>query len=258
LLAVFEDLAPNACETRTAWLSQRRSIIWRQGGKDSHWGPDNGLAAMVNLALHMSLLGYDLQIPDMIPGRVQTLTADHPLPTDELMIRWTEATAFMPFSYFPWNYTASTEQILRAYALAHKQLQPYLVEEARGRRVPLLRPIWYDTPGVAELFAVADEFMLGRNLLVAPVLNSNSKFRDVMLPPGEWIDAWTGIAVKEGLQRNYPAPCPGIPLFVRSGCEGLRDLLHKVLSGICRDSVASGITTTKYSAGLNRDISITG
>jgi alpha-glucosidase (family GH31 glycosyl hydrolase) len=100
LLALFEELVPNACESRTAWLSQRRSIVWRQGGKDSHWGDDNGLAAMVRLTLQLSLLGYDLQIPDMIPGRVQTLMADFPLPTDELMIRWTEATAFMPFMQF--------------------------------------------------------------------------------------------------------------------------------------------------------------
>ena len=106
LLSVFEKIAPNKCETRTAWLSQSRSIIWRQGGKDSHWGLDNGLAAMVSLALHLGLMGYDLLIAVMIPGRVQTLKADLPLPSDEVMIRWTEATAFMPLmqvSYFPWN-----------------------------------------------------------------------------------------------------------------------------------------------------------
>jgi len=61
LLAVAEEVAPGACETRTVWLSQSRNIIWRQGGKDSHWGIDNGLRAMVNLALHMGLMGYDIR-----------------------------------------------------------------------------------------------------------------------------------------------------------------------------------------------------
>ena len=100
LLSLFEEIAPNQCESRTSWLSQSRSLIWRQGGKDSHWGLDNGLKAMVSLGLHLSLIGYDLQIPDMIPGRVQTMNSDDPLPTDELMIRWTEASAFFPFMQF--------------------------------------------------------------------------------------------------------------------------------------------------------------
>jgi alpha-glucosidase (family GH31 glycosyl hydrolase) len=47
LLELFADLTPNRCETRTAWRSQGRPILWREGGKDSHWGLDNGLAAMV-------------------------------------------------------------------------------------------------------------------------------------------------------------------------------------------------------------------
>ena len=145
LLALFEEIVPNQCETRTAWLSQRRSVIWREGGKDSHWGLDNGLAALVTLAQHLALLGYDLLIPDMVPGRVQTMVSDMPLPTDELMVRWTEATALLPimqFSYAPWNYAPATERIVRAYAHLHKRLQGYLVAAATARRVPLLRPLW--------------------------------------------------------------------------------------------------------------------
>lgn len=261
LLSVFEELVPNHCESRTAWLSQSRPIIWRQGGKDSHWGLDNGLAAMVSLALHLGLMGYDLLIPDMIPGRVQTLKADHPLPSDELMIRWTEATAFMPlmqFSYLPWNYGTETAAIVRAYALLHKELQPYLAEQARERKAPLLRPVWYDAPERAELFAVADEFMLGRDLLVAPVLQSGAVSRDVLLPPGLWVDAWTGNQLKEGFLGNHPSPCPGIPVFVRAERGNLIQLLHRALAGVTRGTIPPSRVTTTYSAGLNRDIAVTG
>jgi alpha-glucosidase (family GH31 glycosyl hydrolase) len=261
LLAVFEEIVPNQCETRTAWLSQSRAILWRQGGKDSHWGLDNGLAAMVSLGLHLGLMGYDLLIPDMVPGRVQTLKADHPLPPDELMVRWTEATAFMPlmqFSYFPWNYATTTEAIVRGYALLHKALQPYLAAQARERKAPLLRPIWYDAPERSELFPIADEFMLGSDVLVAPVLQSGAVARDVVLPPGRWVDAWTGKEMKEGRHADHPSPCPGIPLFVRAERGELIALLGKALAGIARGTITPSQLTTSYSAGLNRDIKVTG
>ena len=78
-------------------------------------------------------MGYDLLIPDMIPGRIQTLVSNLPLPTDELFIRWTEATALMPFmqfSYFPWNYSETTTVIALRYAQLHKALEDYLHEQA--------------------------------------------------------------------------------------------------------------------------------
>ena len=70
LLSLYEEIAPGLCETRTAWLSQRRDILWRLGGKDSHWGRDNGLKAVLNLSLHLAMMGYDSIMPDMVPGRV--------------------------------------------------------------------------------------------------------------------------------------------------------------------------------------------
>ncbi len=261
LLAVFEELAPNQCETRTAWLSQRRGILWREGGKDTHWGLDNGLQALVTLALHLGLMGYDLLIPDMVPGRMQTLQSDHPMPTDELMVRWTEASAFMPmlqFSYFPWNFAPETQAVVRSYAWAHKALEPYLAEQARDRRAPLLRPIWYDSPLESSLYAVADEFMLGSDLLAAPVLTEGRVVRDIALPPGDWIDAWNGTAHGAGRLADYPAPCPGMPLFVRSGRSDLLRALSPGLKSIERGGIKSGRVSATYRAGLDRDLNVSG
>ncbi len=260
LLSIFEEIAPNQCETRTAWLSQKRQIIWREGGKDSHWGLDNGLKAMVALGIHLGLVGYDILMPDMIPGRVQTMVSDMPLPTDELMVRWTEASTFFPlvqFSYLPWNYSSETEAAVNAYAQVHKALQDYIVAHSVDRSAPLLRPIWYGSPEQKELYAVADEFMLGPDLLAAPVLDPGVNFRDIVLPPGKWIDAWTGKNC-EGPIKNYPAPCPGIPVFVRAGNKELAAVLRDVLSKVERGSVPGGITTTKYVSGLDRDLNVTG
>jgi alpha-glucosidase (family GH31 glycosyl hydrolase) len=261
LLALFEDIAPALCETRTAWLSQHRKILWRLGGKDSHWGSDNGLKAMVRLALHSSLLGYDMLIPDMIPGRVQTLQSDMALPTDELFVRWTEVSTWMPimqFSYFPWNYAPAVDDAARKYAAVHKALENYLVGASRGRRAPLLRPIWYDSPAESDLYDVDDEFLLGGDILVAPVLDPGRTEREIVLPRGTWRDAWTGARVETGRLAGYPAPCPGIPVFVREESPALLDTLCPLLQVIRRGSIASGETSATYSAGLDRDLGVTG
>ena len=260
-LALAEEVAPHRCETRTAWLSQGRRILWRQGGKDSHWGIDNGLAALVTLALHMSVLGYDILMPDMVPGRVLTMSDQDPLPTDELMVRWTEASAFMPlleFSYFPWNYGPATHDVIRQYALAHQALGGYLGEQSTGRTSPLLRPLWYQNPEAQELYSVADEYLLGSDLLVAPVLQSHQVARDIILPAGRWRDAWTGEVHEAGCLRQYPAPCPGIPLFVLENNPALFATLHNAIKRIARGSVAPATTSATYRCGISRDIKLTG
>jgi alpha-glucosidase (family GH31 glycosyl hydrolase) len=272
LLSLFEELAPGRCETRTVWMSQKRAILWRQGGKDSHWGIDNGLKALVTYGMQMSLLGYDVSIPDMIPGRVQTMSSDDPLPTDELMVRWTEVSAFFPimqFSYLPWNYSPETNEVVKNYAKLHRAIADYVYGQANDRSSPLLRPLWYDHPKSRELYTVADEFMLGSDLLVAPVLDENHVARDVFLPPGQWRDAWSGEVygkASSGTRRRHdtlsllqhPAPLPGIPLFVRAENTELFEKLHAELKQIRRGSVPMGVTTTNYHCGVNRDLKVTG
>lgn len=261
LLSLFEGIAPGCCESRTAWLSPHRNILWREGGKDSHWGVDNGLQAMVQLGLHLALLGYDVLIPDMIPGRMQTMVSILPLPSDELFIRWTEASAFMPimqFSYFPWNYAPATSAIAKGYAALHKALENYLHTQAHHRQTPLLRPLWYDYPHRTDFYSIADEFLLGSDILAAPVMQENRVARDIILPPGQWRDAWTGNTYEQENIFQHPAPCPGIPLFVRAECTELFETVNRVLATMPRGSIATGIISATYACGLDRDLSVTG
>ncbi len=261
LLSLFEELAPGMCETRTAWRSQHRRLVWRLGGKDSHWGRDNGLKAVLNLSLHLSLLGYDLLIPDMIPGRVQTLVSDMPLPTDELMVRWTELSAFFPlmqFSYFPWNYGERTAEAALNYARVHKDLEPYLARLLRHRTEPLLRPMWMEEGVPDAAYTVSDQFLLGPDLLVAPVLDSGVTQREVMLPPGSWVDGWSGRTLAGGTRQRLPAPCPGAPVLVRASNRELVGMVTAALRRVETGTIAPGMTTATYQAGLDRDLNVTG
>ncbi len=122
---------------------------------------------------------------------------------------------------------------------------------------PLLRPLWYDWPHAPQLYTIADAFLLGSDLLVAPVLDSGIVARDVVLPPGDWVDGWTGTAAS-GALHQWPAPCPGIPLFVRAHRHELRAALAGALARVRRGTVAAGSTTATWHSGLNRDLNVTG
>ena len=176
------------------------------------------------------------------------------------MVRWTEASSFFPFlqfSYYPWNYAPATAEAVAAYARVHKALEPYLAEQAAGRRAPMLRPLWYDYPDQPELYPIADQFLLGSDLVAAPVLDAGIFARDISLPPGDWADAWTGERVSAHL-RQWPSPCPGIPLFVHTRNPTLLATLRRALEAVPRDAIPGDATTATRQAGLNRDLNVTG
>jgi len=263
----FADFAPELAETRTGWRTQGLGLISRQGGKDSHWGLDNGMHAMITLGLQMALMGFAYILPDMIPGRVQTLVSDYPLPTDELFVRWTEVSAFFPvmqFSYLPWNYDSAVVDACRAYAELHRSLAPYIYEAALRARdgEMIVAPLFAEFPDDENCYHVNDEFLLGEDLLVCPVLHEGATSRRLYLPPGRWIDVWTKRSVTGGGYLNdHPAPCPGIPLFVREGGGSEAELFH-LFSDWCsqtqRGTISSGVTTTTHEAGIDRDVDVTG
>jgi alpha-D-xyloside xylohydrolase len=82
--------------------------------------------------------------------------------------------------------------------------------------MPPMRPLFVDFPADQRAWEVDDEFMLGPDLLVAPVAEYLARSRDVYLPAGSrWTDAWTGAATAGGAQLTVEAPLNRIPLFLR-------------------------------------------
>ncbi len=255
---------PEYSESRVAWMVQREGLITREGGKDTRWGLDNGLHALITQGMTQSVLGYPYLICDMVPGRVRTRFPDAPLPSDELFLRWVEASALTPilqFSYGPWHYGDTTLAAVRAYANFHLALGSYLyaaAEDAHRDGTPILRPLFLAYPADGETYLLDDEFLLGGDLLAAPVVTEGAVARDLYLPAGAWRDAWTGGILPGGQWlRDYPAPCPGIPLFIRVDGPWHDELLaacRAYLPHAQRGQVPSGVTTTTYSATLARTI----
>ena len=86
--------------------------------------------------------------------------------------------------------------------------------------VPPMRPLFLEFPDDEAAWTVDDAFMLGPDLLVAPVLTAGAKQREVYLPAGgRWTDAWTSKEYDGGQRVTVDAPLERIPVFLRDGAE---------------------------------------
>jgi alpha-glucosidase (family GH31 glycosyl hydrolase) len=84
---------------------------------------------------------------------------------------------------------------------------------------PLLRPLLLDDPTDPETWRIADQFRLGRDLLVAPVVAEGATVRRLYLPAGDWHDFWTGAPLTGSRWLTVPAPLDRIPVFIRTGAR---------------------------------------
>jgi alpha-D-xyloside xylohydrolase len=103
-----------------------------------------------------------------------------------------------------------------------ERIRPYLdvqMVNARERGIPPMRPLFVDFPDDARSWAVEDEFLLGPDILVAPVLDAGARRRDGYLPPGSWSDGWTGATVEGAREISVEAPLERIPVFSRAGAD---------------------------------------
>ena len=157
----------------------------------------------------------------------------------ELLLRWVQLGRFTPLMQAhgrleqePWTYDPETLELYRGYVLLHEMLNPYLraaaASAARGGP-PIVRPASLLDPGGWE---VADAFGFGPALWVAPVVEEGARERDAWLPPGEWIEAWSGARVRGGREVPAPAPLHAIPVWVRAGAIVVTHPADSVRAGL--------------------------
>jgi len=145
----------------------------------------------------------------------------------ELLIRWAQLGCFTPLMQAhgrleqePWTYDSETLAIYRAYVVLHERLVPYVraaAMTAQRAGLPIIRPMPLVDPTDERGWSVADAFGYGPSLWVAPIVEPGATERDALLPHGEWIEAWTGDAVRGGREVQAAAPLTQIPVWVRRG-----------------------------------------
>lgn len=200
-------------DVRSGWLNHCDPVLPRQWDKASTWGLDNGLHSVITGGLSLSLIGYPLFLPDMIGGNAYTEQPDA-----ELMIRWAQVNALLPglqFSLAPWDYGEECDRLCRKAAEMHEAYAPLLLKWAEHHLQtgePIIRPLWWIAPDDPMAQASSDQFLIGDDLLVAPVIHAGQRMRDVYLPTGRW-QSEEGIFEGAVVLRDYPAPLDKLPLF---------------------------------------------
>ncbi len=120
----------------------------------------------------------------------------------------------------PWRFGEYNEGIIRKYLKLRYQLLPFLytvLEEAHRTGVPLFRPLVLNYPDDTNTYNLDDQFMIGDDLLVAPVVKPDVTRRLVYLPKGVWYDYWTNKKYQGGTTIAMDAPLDTVPMFVRGG-----------------------------------------
>lgn len=204
-------------EVRSGWKNQRAPIFFRQWDKTTAWGLDNGLHSVLTGMLALGMAGYPFILPDMVGGNEYEEKADA-----EMMIRWTQLNALLPamqFSLAPWDYGAESAELCRRYANLHTEFAPRilaLAKEATQTGTPIIRPVFWLDPDNEPALTCDDEFLLGDDVLVAPVVYPNVRQRDIFLPPGTWKDHWTGNVFDGPITLSaHPVPLETLPIFER-------------------------------------------
>ena len=159
-----------------------------------------------------------------------------PSPDPEMFCRWVQACALNPrmvmnswkadgCNNVPWMHPSVTGAVREAIALRYR-LMPYLwqcFENACAHHVPIIRPSFFNFPDDLTCLDDCDDFMLGTDLLVAPVVNKGDRTRTVYLPvqpDGQgWVNFYTRAVYAGGQLITDQAPLDRLPLWVRQGAK---------------------------------------
>jgi mannosyl-oligosaccharide alpha-1,3-glucosidase len=151
-------------------------------------------------------------------------------PESELAVRWYQAGAFQPFfrghahidtkRREPWLFGEPYTSAIRKAIQMRYRLLPYwytLFWRAYTDGEPIIRPLFFEYPRDRRLFAMDDQYLLGKDLLVKPILSKAQTRTQVLLPGVEfWYDFETGFKYAPG-QVEVTCPLDKIPVFVRGG-----------------------------------------
>ena len=214
--------------------------IW-SGDTQARWAT---LASHVSVGINAGLSGFPLWGSDI--GGFNP-TEEY---TGELHVRWFQFGAFCPsfrahgrnwHLKLPWGWGESEggpfesgqwrappgelnnpaiEPIIKRYLELRYRLLPYsytALRETHDTGLPMIRALWLHYPDDGAAAARGDEYLWGRDILVAPVVEKGATSRRLYLPRGGWYDFWTAERVAGGREIDRPVDLATLPLYVRAG-----------------------------------------
>ncbi|MFT3744064.1 MAG: glycoside hydrolase family 31 protein [Pyrinomonadaceae bacterium] len=256
--STFEGVKKLAPEKRPFVLSragfagiQRFSAVWT-GDNYASW---DHLAMTIPMLTNMSVSG--------VPFVGGDVGGFNDRPSGELYARWLQAAALTPFfrshsvgwagNKEPWEYGDEFTAINRSTVELRYKFLPYLYtlfKEHADTGSPIMRPLWYEFPADKKTYLVSDEYLVGSDLLVAPVVKEGLRKRQVYLPAGtDWVNWWTGEKLAGGAEYAVDTPLDRLLIFGRAGAmiptQGVIQNTGEMPSQPVTLTVIAGITPAK-------------
>jgi sulfoquinovosidase len=218
--------------TRSGYSGLPGSVAYENatwpGDEPTDWSRSAGLAAQAPDMLNRGIAGaygFGTDIGGYFDvGRTPT--------TKELFLRWAEWAALTPIfrlhgsvaagTHVPWRYDAQTVRIYRRLSRLHVAAAPLIARlwrVAARTGTPIARPLWLAAPGDRRAARQDQEWLLGPNVLVAPVVAQGARARTVYFPRGCWVSPGTGRRLSGGRSARVAAPLDTLLYFVRCGTE---------------------------------------
>lgn len=219
--------------TRAGYTDTKKysTMMWN-GDNHVDYSVDFGLPSVIPASLSLTCCGFGLSHSD-IGGYTTFLNLKR---SDELFMRWCEMNAFTPLlrgheglnpdANAQFDYSEITMKHHSRMSRLHSALKPYLKECVKKNAktgVGVIRPLffYYDED---RAYNEAYEFLLGRDILVAPVLTADAQTREVYLPNDEWVHLWSEKEYKGGVHKiNAPLGAP--PVFIRKKAKDFDSLI---------------------------------
>lgn len=197
---------------------QRYAAVWT-GDNRSFW---EHLEMALPMVMNLGLSGVPFAGPD-VGGFAHDATG-------QLLVRWTQTGALMPFfrnhsaigtvRQEPWAFGERHEAIIKRYIQLRYEWLPHLYtlfEDAARTGLPVMRPLFMEYPEDSRTHNLSDQFLLGTNVMVAPIMRPDMNHRAVYFPSGDWVNYWTDEVIEGGRHHLIEAGLDTLPIFVRSG-----------------------------------------
>jgi alpha-glucosidase len=216
--------------TRAGFSGRRGAAAYEganfPGDETADWLHGTGISSLATDMLNRSLLG-SIGFTTDIGGYIDSITGQT---SPELFLRWTEWSVMTPFlrvhndsssfTKMPWTFGPALERRWAALARLHRRALPLIRRLWRAfprTGVPPAAPLWLMAPGDASAARQDQEWMLGRDVLVAPVVERGATARSVYFPRGCWVDPATHRRYSGRGSARVAAPVDRLPYFTRCG-----------------------------------------
>jgi alpha-D-xyloside xylohydrolase len=221
---------------RSAWAGSQKygAAVW-SGDIDSTF---EALAAQIPAGLNIGISGIPWWTTDIGGFKGGDPASAY---FRELVVRWFQFGVFCPLFRLHgvrepgpmvgsgqtggpnevWSFGDKAYGIIREQLELRERLRPYVMDQmatATATGVPPMRALFLEFPQEEPAWEVGNEYLLGPDVLVAPVTSFGARERDVYLPEGaSWVDAWTGEPVTTTGWVTAAAPLDRIPVYLRQG-----------------------------------------